>query len=234
MRRLFATCGAIVVAGALGACGLIDPDITHFDLYVREKQFTIDTQSWMLADVGTFTAIDCSQDAEICAQAADAACTSGQCLGRCATDTMTCELVVVVSLWQEVNVDTENPELRDLANEPVVEVAIDAIEYGVTANTLTVATPPFTVFVAPSTTTSPGDPEARPIGTIPVVPAGTLVARTSVALTADGQATLSRFMSEYMTPFNILVGAQLVVGMGDPVPAGALTAEIQVRAHAGL
>ena len=61
-----------------------------------------------------------------------------------------------------------------------------------------------------------------------------MVALTSVELTEDGQATLKRYMDDFMTPFNIIVGAELIVGMGDPVPSGAMTANVQVRAHAGL
>jgi hypothetical protein len=224
----------VVLAGALAGCGLVDPDITNFELYVQEKQFTVATDDWGLADVPDFTSIECADMPGFCAQGAMAACEPGQCVGRCNGESDTCELQVLVALWQPVNVDAENPELRDIASEPVVEVEIDTIEYTVTENTLNVATPPFTIYVAPSTIMSPGNPEARAIGTIEMVAAGTLVPTTQVEITAEGRAALGDFMGDYMTPFNIIVGAELIIGMGDTVPTGAMSAEVQVRAHAGL
>ena len=74
---------------------------------------------------------------------------------------------MIVALWQMVDVKTENEELMTIDDQPLIDVTIDAIEYEVTENTLTVDTPEFTVYAAPQTIMSPGDPEARPIGTIP-------------------------------------------------------------------
>ena len=68
----------LALAGALGGCGLVDPDITHFELYIKDKQFTVDTAQWELQDVGMFTDIDCSGNAGLCATAAQQACTSGR------------------------------------------------------------------------------------------------------------------------------------------------------------
>lgn len=230
MRTLL---GVLLLASVAG-CGLVDPDIGDFDLFIKDKQFTVDTEQWELQDVGAFTSTDCSQSTGICAAAAEQACTSGQCFGRCNGETDTCELQIIVALWNAVDVKTENSELSTIDDQPVIDVTIDSIDYEVTENTLTIDTPEFTVYVAPSTIMSPGDPEAIAIGTIPGVTSRTMVALTSVQLTDDGKATLKSFMDEFMTPFNIIVGAELVVGMGDPVPSGAMTANVQVRAHAGL
>ncbi len=224
----------LALVGALGGCGLVDPDITHFELFIKDKQFTVDTAQWELQDVDTFTDIDCSGNAGICATAAQQACTSGQCFGSCNADSQTCELQVIVALWQMVDVKTENEELMTIDDQPLIDVTIDAIEYEVTENTLTVDAPEFTVYAAPQTIMSPGDPEARPVGTIPGVTARTMVARTSVEFTDEGKATLKSFMDDFMTPFNIIVGTEVVVGMGDTVPSGSMTANVQVRAHAGL
>lgn len=230
MHRL----AVLALAGALGGCGLVDPDITHFELYIRDKQFTVDTAQWELQDVDSFTSIDCSASAGLCAAAAEQACTSGQCFGRCNGQTDTCELQVIVALWQMVDVKTENEELQTIDDQPVIDVTIDAIEYEVTENTLTIDTPELTVYAAPQTIMSPGDPEARPLGTIPAITSRTMVATTAVEFTDEGRATLKSFMDDFMTPFNIIVGTEVIVGMGDTVPSGAMTANVQVRAHAGL
>jgi len=230
--RSFVLAAGIALAGS--GCGLVDPDITNFDLYVNEKRFTVDTEQWELTGVDEFTATECAGSAGVCAVGAMAACTEGQCFGQCDGETDTCQLQIQVALWQEVNIDTENPELRDISDEPIIEVEIDAIEYEVGENTLNVPTPEFTLYAAPSTIMSPGDPEAKPIGTIAAVDATTLVPRTTVDITAEGRETLADFMGDHGTPFNIIIGSQLVVGMGDTVPSGALSATVQVRAHAGL
>ncbi len=226
--------GSALVTPFLGGCGLVSSDITDFDLFIKDKQFTVDTEQWELSDVPAYTMIDCSQSAGICAAAAEQACAEGQCFGRCDVATDTCELQVVVALWQMVDVKTENSELNTIDDQPVIDVTIDAIDYEVNENTLTIDTPEFTVYVAPSTIMSPGDPEAEAIGTIPGISSRTMIGLTSIELTDDGKATLKTYMDDFMTPFNIIVGAELIVGMGDPVPSGSMTANVQVRAHAGL
>lgn len=231
MRCLYVFAALALSAG----CGLVDPDITDFELFIRDKQFTVDTAQWGLTDVDAYTGTDCTQQAGVCSAAAQQACTEGQCFGRCdAEGTGTCELLVLVNLWQPVVLGMDNPELATLDDQPLVDVMIDSIQYEVTENTLDVATPTFTIYVAPSTIMSPGDPEAEPVGTIAPVAAGTLVPLTDVTITADGQAALQRFMTDYSTPFNIIVGSEMVLAQGDTVPTGGMTARVQVRAHAGL
>lgn len=223
----------LLLAAVLGGCGLVDPDITNFELYVRDKEFTVDTDQWDLMGVDQLTSTSCDGTTNVCAAAAMQACTAGECFGICGA-AGTCELQLLVTRWAMVDPDTENPELRDITSEPVVEVTIDAIAYQVIENTLNIETPEFVVYAAPATIMSPGDPEARPIGTIPPVPANTLVAEQDIELTPEGRDALADFMGDYMTPFNILVGTELIVGDGDPVPEGTITAVVRVRAHAGL
>ena len=232
MRRLLA---AAFLAGILSTgCGLVDPDITNFDLFIQDKNFTVDTEQWELDGVDQLTSTDCSGTPGVCAVAAEQACTEGQCFGRCDAESSTCELLIVIALWQMVDTDAENPELETIADQPVIDVTVDSIAYEVFENSLNVATPEFTIYAAPSTIMSPGDPEARAVGTIASVPPATLLGETDVVITADGREVLADFMGDYMNPFNIIVASEVVVGMGDAVPAGRLSASVRVRAHAGL
>lgn len=229
---------AVVVAAALGlaGCGLVDSSVTNFDLYIKDKTFTVDTQQWMLQNVDQLTSTSCTPSPDPCAAAVQNAnaCKAGQCFGRCDPSTNKCELQVLLSLWQKVDMQADNSEIGTIAKEPVVQVTIDSIAYQVTENTLNVPTPSFTVYAAPSTIMSPGDPEAKPIATIPAVPANMLVGETEIPLGADGRANLSTYMGDYMTPFNIIVGSEVDLKAGDTVPAGRLTAVVRVRAHAGI
>jgi hypothetical protein len=214
----------------------VDPDITNFDLFIQDKEFTVDTDQWALSGVDAFTSTDCSGAMSgICATVVQSSevCEPGQCFGSCGAND-TCELTIVLQLWQAVDMSADNPEINTVADEPVVSVTIDSIAYQITENTMNVETPAFTVYASPSTIMSTGDPEALAVGTIAPVPPATLIPETDIEITPDGQTALQNKMGDYMTPFNIIVGSQIVVGQGDPVPQGRLSAVVRVRAHAGL
>ena len=233
MRR-FAWSACVTAALALSGCGLISSDVTNFDLTLPDKTFTVDTASWGLGNVDAFTSTSCSANAGVCAAAAQQACNQGQCFGSCDSATQTCDLKVLVSLWQPVDLVAEKPELQTINNQPLVGVTIDKLEYQVIENSMNVATPPMTMYIAPATVMAPGDPQAHAIATIPAVPAGTTQALMAIELTADGKTQLAKFMGDYATPFNIIVGAELDVKQGDTVPAGRLAAKVVVTAHASL
>ena len=233
-RLVVGVTAAILLAG----CGLVDSNITNFDLYIKDKMFTVDTSQWQLQGVDQYTSASCTPPpgTDQCAAALQAsnACKPGQCIGSCDPSTNTCKLQILLSLWQTVDMSTDNPEINTVASEPVVTVTIDSIAYQVIENTLNVPTPEMTVYAAPSTIMSPGDPEAKPVGMIPPVPANQLVGETTVMMTPDGTTNLAGYMGDYMTPFNIIVGSEIDVGMGETVPAGRLTAVVRVKAHAGV
>lgn len=233
MRR-FAWSACSLVALALTGCGLISSDVRDFDLSVPEKTFTVDTSAWGLGNVDQFTSTDCSGNAGVCAAAAQQACNQGQCFGSCDSTTQTCDLKVLVSLYKAVDLVAEQPELADINNQPLVGVTIDQLEYEVFENTFNVATPPMTVYVAPATVMAPGDPQSFAVGSIPAIPAGTTQAVMPIELSAAGRAELAKYMGAYSMPFNIIVGSELDVKMGDTVPSGVLSAKVKITAHARL
>jgi len=226
---------AIAALVLTGACGLISSDVTSFDLSLPDKTFTVDSAQWMLDSnaVGTYTSTACTAQNNPCG-AVDAACKKGQCTGSCDSGTNSCALGVLLSLYQKVDLFSEKPELQTINDQPLVGVKIDKLEYQVIENTMNVATPPMTLYVAPQNIMAPGDPSAHAIATIPPIPAGMTLALTQVVIDADGQAELAKFMGDYKTPFNIIIGATLTVKKGDAVPSGRLTAKVKVTAHAQL
>ena len=96
--------------------------------------------------------------------------------------------------------------------------SIDSVTWEVTANTLNVATPEMLVYVAPESVMDPNDPQAKAIGTIMPVAAGTLTdGPQQLAFTATGKADLIAIMSTFRNPFNVIVGSTLVVNLpGSP------------------
>jgi hypothetical protein len=215
------------------ACGLISSDITDFDLALPNKEFTVDAERWMLHDSDLLTSTTCAPSPDPCAAAAQQACTMGTCLAACNATSHTCDLTLFVSLFQEVNLLTEKPELQRIQDQPIIDVTIDAIKWEVTANTFNLDTPEMVVYAAPSTVMTP-DARAKRIGTVPAIPAGTTRPVTAITFDPNGKANLATFMGDYRTAFNIIVGSSVLVQQGDPVPQGALTVRVSVEAHAGL
>lgn len=237
MHATLAAALAVAAAGLAG-CGLIDSDVTQFDLGLPDKQFTVDASSWELSNPEQLLMHACAASPDPCPALAEQACRPGQCVAACNVPTGsamgTCDLTVFVSLYQRIDLLAEKPELQQINDEPVIDVEIDDIHYEVTANTFNVATPQMGVWAAPSTVMAPGDPGSKRVGTVPPVAAGATLPRTAMTFDADGKANLKSFMGAYRTPFNIVVGSGITLHQGDPVPQGAMTVKVSIRAHAGL
>jgi hypothetical protein len=225
------------LAVALAGCSLISSDVTNFDLTLPDKKFSIDSQGWQVDATAarSYTMQSCTSSPTICSSAVDQACSAG-CSGACGA-AGTCELSLELSLAQPVNLVMERPELKSINDEPVIKVAIDSVTYEVPYNTLNVATPELTLYVAPMSVTAiaSGDPQIKPIGTIAPVPAGqTITVPQPIAFTATGKAQLINIMSTFKTPFNVLMGAAITVTAGQAVPMGRLDAVVHIKGHAGL
>jgi hypothetical protein len=229
--------GAVVVAVGLSGCGLIDSDVTNFDLTLPDKEFTIDASAWQVdqAAAMTYLQTSCASMPALCATAAEQACGQDDCSGSCNMTTQRCELALEVSLYRPIDLITEKPELKSINDEPVIKVALDSVTYEVDMNTLNVATPVMTIYVAPMSVMEPSDPLAKAIGTIASVPAGTTVTTPQpIVFTDTGKADLIGMMNNFKTPFNVIVGSTLIVTQGQPVPQGQLDAIVHIKAHAGL
>ena len=99
-----------------------------------------------------------------------------------------------------------------------------------------VATPPLTVYIAPSSLVKvdTANAQIKAIGTIEAVPAGQTSGPKDIKFTSDGKKLLVDIMKQFKTPFNILVGASITVSAGQDVPTGKLEAVVHIRAHAGI
>lgn len=223
---------AALLAGASG-CGLIDSDITQFNLSIPPRTFTIDTEQWNL-DTGTpvFPTLPCSPDADMCSDLVAGFCPPDRCSGACVNDL--CEMTVQVSLWRGVDLYMEKPELQALDDQPFIEVAVDRVNYQVEENTLNFDTPQIDLYVAPQTVMNPSDPQAQAVGSIPAVPAGSQIGRMNLLLTGEGEGELRAFMGDYRTPFNLIVGTSITIRAGDSMPQGRIATAVSVDAHAGL
>lgn len=239
-KLLISPASAVVVCGlglglGLGGCGLIDPDVTQFDLGLPDKQFTIDAGNWGLSNPEQLLSAQCQTTPnDPCPGLAAMACRADQCTAACNAASHTCDLTLYVSLYQGIDLINEKPELQSIENQPIIDVTVESINYEVTANTLNVATPAMGVWAAPSTVMVPGDTGSKRIGTVPAVAAGATLPETPMVFDPNGKDNLKSFMGSYQTPFNIVVGSTLLLHQGDPVPQGAATVTVSISAHAGL
>jgi hypothetical protein len=225
----------LAVAYLATGCGLIDSDVTNFNLALEPKKFSVDASGWQVNQqaADTFLMTSCASAPTVCMSAASSACPMN-CTGECNSSTNTCDLGLKVSIYQGIDLVMEKPELKEINDRAIIDVTIDSVTYAVTANTLNVETPEMKVYVAPMSIMDPDDPMAKHIGTVAPVPAGATVANRDMVFTADGKAALVDIMSTYKIPFNVIVGTKIVIGAGDSVPTGKLDAQVEIKAHAGL
>jgi hypothetical protein len=225
-----------ILAGlAVSGCGLIDSDVTNFDLSLPDKAFSVDASGWDInqSEADQILMTSCGGAPSVCMTAATTACPMN-CTGECSATTNTCELGLQVSVYKGIDLVMEKPELKQINDRAVIDVTIDSVTYSVTSNTLNVETPEMRVYVAPSSIMDPDDPMAKQIGTIPPVPAMGTVAMRDMVFTTEGKGLLVDIMSTYKTPFNVIVGTKIVVASGDQVPTGKLDALVKITGHAGL
>jgi hypothetical protein len=223
---------AAMLGVAATGCGLIDSNITDFDLSVPNKTFSVDTAQWDLTSDSEMPAIACSGMPGVCSAGISQACGAEFCFGSC--DGTNCKALIAVSLFTPINLYDEKPELQTIDDQPLVTVTVNRVAYDVTENTLSIDTPELTVYVAPANAVTTGDPQARAIGTVASIPAMTQLTDAEVNLTPEGRDTLRQYMKDYKTPFNILVGTSVELSAGDPIPAGKLTVVVRVAASAGI
>ena len=222
-----------VMVVALGGCGIIDPNITRFDLRLPERMFTMDTDQWQLSSSGAvFPDLSCGQDPSACEAPVQNLCGGDQCTAMCVAGS--CQMTVQVTLWRLVDLYQENPELKTINEQPLVDVAIERVHYQVTENTLNIDTPALTLYMAPASIMDPADPSAREVGVIPPIEAGTPRGKTDVMVSTAQAQALEAFMRDYQTPFNLIISADLTVAAGDPIPMGRITADVGVDASAGI
>lgn len=218
---------------ALCGCGIIDPNITRFDLRLPERMFTMDTDQWQLSSSGAvFPDLPCDQDPTVCEAQVDDLCGGDQCTALCVAGS--CQMIVQVTLWRMVDLYEENPELKTINEQPLVDVEIDSVHYQVTENTLNIDTPALTLYMAPASVMDAADPAAREVGVIPPIAAGSPQGKADVMVSTAQEQALGDFMRDYQTPFNLIISADITVEAGDPIPMGRITADVGVDASAGI
>jgi hypothetical protein len=230
--------GAPVVALALAlaslsaaSCGLIDSDVTDFNLKLPEKPFNVDTADWMLSvTTETMPAVACPP--ADCTAAADMFCSGGACTADCDAHAQ-CAAHVPVSVSQPFDLAHESPELQTIDSQAALKVTVETVVFKVKENTLNVATPPLDLYLAPQGVLDANSPSAVMVGNVESVSPGQ-IGEVPIDFTADGKKAMEMFMSAYQTPFTVIVSGNVTLSAGQEVPKGKLSGVVSVTAHAGI
>jgi hypothetical protein len=222
----------VCLTGLVGLAGcVIDSKIDEVDLDLPERRVIVDTADWELTDEGTLPSVACTAKPDLCADHIEMWCGAEEiCDAECRQET--CEVNVLVALWNTIDLTVEQATLAQLEGRPLQSVTIDEVVFTVSENTLNVDSPALTVSVAPTGVMSVGAGGAQAVGIIPSLTPGSTIEDESVELTASGRMVLANRMRDYQTPFNLVVGATVLLRAGDPVPSGRLVANLRVSAHA--
>jgi hypothetical protein len=138
---------------------------------------------------------------------------------------------VPVSLFERFNLAVDAPEYQTIDEQTAIDVTVDSVEFEVEVNTMNTAVPQLEVYMAPIDVTTHNDPQALLIGTVPSVMPGQTGA-IELQIDDGGRTNLEFFMSNFRTPFNLIVAATVDISAGDPVPQGMLQGWVKVEAHA--
>jgi hypothetical protein len=222
---------ALLLSSAAASCGLIDSDVTDFNLKLPEKPFNVDTADWMISVSGeNMPSIECP--AVDCTAAADMFCAGGACTSDCDPGGH-CAAHVPVSVSQPFDLAHESPELQTIDSQAAISVTVETVTFKVNENTMNVATPPLDLYMAPQGVLDVNSADAVHIGSVESVVPGQTGA-VPIDFTAEGKAAMEMFMSSYQTPFTVIVSGNATMSAGAPVPQGKLSGVVSVTAHAGL
>lgn len=223
---LKATTSALAVLGLVG-CGLISTDITRLTFDLPTETYTFDTAQWNIPpalDGAVFPTVPCT-DTDVCcnnplATAAGLSCATTPLV----CDSGSCGAQLPESQATMINLSTDvMPSLSSYTS--LVSISISSIKYTVTSNTLNVAVPPLSIYLAPNGVTSPTGSGAQLFGTVPAIPAGT-TPTGNVQLVSNAASIFQTFTSSLSTPFEIITAATVVIAAGTPVPTGAITIDV--------
>jgi hypothetical protein len=231
MSRFTVALAVALLSLSTASCGLIDSDVTDFNLKLPEKSFNVDTADWMLSVQGeTMPSIACPP--ADCTAAADMFCAGGTCTSDCDPGAH-CAAHVPVSVSQPFDLAHESPELQTIDSQAAISVTVETVTFKVSENTMNVATPPLDLYMAPQGVLDAMSAEAVHIGSVESVAPGQ-TGPVPIDFTVEGKAAMEMFMSAYQTPFTVIVAGSVTMSAGAPVPQGKLSGVVSVTAHAGL
>ena len=182
---------------------------------------------------GMFPQVACDSDAACSAATVPA---GSPLMVSCDTHTSGCIASAQLSLSYPIDLSSQHGFPSDAVKYGINFVSIQRVEYWVSANSITVATPPIDLYVAPGSATdasqgtrlgSVGALGAKsttctdPIDTNNDTAAGGAMV-CDLPLDSAGTTALANFAKDYKNEFQIIAVATVSAQGGDPLPAGTI------------
>jgi hypothetical protein len=215
---------SLATLGPLG-CGLISSDVTKVTYPLPTRTYSFNSATWGVPATTT-VAVPCGGSNPI-----QDCCNPPAPLPKpmCAppTTTLACEASVctfkqLVSIVSAVNLK----DVQQLSTaSKLANVSLQSLDYAVTTNTLNVAVPPLTLYLAPMGVTDPNSAQAVKFGTVPSI-AAMQMPTGSVQLEPDSDATFATFAADLSVPFGIIAATTVSVPSGSATPQGALSVDV--------
>ncbi len=220
---------------ALGGCVLISSDVTRLKIQLSEQSYTFDTSMWGNLPTGSTVAVPCGTGVGQVPDCCNPPAGLGIPMPNCATTPIVCapspsdatENVCTAEIPESV---ASVVNLSSVASNPasavLKDVQISSITYTTSNNTLNVALPELTVYLAPQGVTDPTDSRAMRFGTIPSIPAGANESG-KMELVSNSGAVFQTFAANVSTPFELIATTTVIIPSGTPIPSGHVTIAIQ-------
>jgi hypothetical protein len=209
----------LLALAAPAGCGLISSDVAKLTFDLPPKTYHYATPSGTPS--GNVPPIPCTSNPDCCMSPIDCNTTPLTCDGA------NCQLQLTVTMSNMIDLATEVPKLQTLSNQALVDVTVSGITYMI-ANTMDVALPAITIYLAPMGITDPTSSQAVRFGTIPATPAR-FTGPGNVMLDAGGQQAFAMYAHDFRTPFNFIATTTVVVPAGSPFPNG--TVDVTINGH---
>jgi hypothetical protein len=197
--------------------------------------YAFDPQEYMKSfgsATGMFPTVDCASGDCSMAQAALPA--GSMLTASCDSATRQCKATSELRLSYPINLSMQSTFPQSAVQVGVDFVDIAKIKYWVGSNSLTVATPPIDLYVAPASAKT--EAEGTHLGSLASLPAKSATCKDTAdsddaamgAMVCDlpldqaGKDALANFAKDYKNEFQIIAHATVSAKGGDAVPAGAI------------
>lgn len=226
--------GIASLVGGVGSCGLVSSDVTSVAVDLPSKSYTFDTG--YTGPAGTIPVVACGDGqlvTDCCNPLPGVTVNCASTPLVCAAGA--CTYQTTFKSVSKVDLAAEAPQYQQYSGQTLVSLSLNKVTYTVTTNTLNVATPEITIYLAPDGITDPSDPAAAKFGTIAPIPAGTLATGTVTQAPGAGTA-FGKYAQNWATPFTFIATAPVEVKGGNPIPMGKMTVAVsgQAKVQPGL
>lgn len=224
----------LAVLSFLPSCSLIASDALSLDYSFD----ALDFQEKLETTAGTVPSIPCGgQLGDTCGTLATMI-NDPSVSAFCDSSTNTCAATVEVRLSYTINLAQQSKFPAEAIKFGVRAATLSKVTYWIRQNTLSFATPPFEIFVAPETAVDERDQRAQKLGAMASLPSKSVACADMIDPAGDsaaagaqvcrlpldnaGRSALQTFAADYQTPFKLLVHGTGTLKAGDPIPTGTI------------